>query len=357
MHRIFPTIAAACLALIGSTAGGLAAEPNAELKALAAAATKEGVLNLSWSQSTLGGSQGAARIEAEMNRMFGSKVRINFTPGAEMARIANQLATEYQAGQPASTDIYLGTAAQLAPLVGLNMYDGTDWAKYLPNRIRPEFLESGNQFIRFVTGLSGVTYNASLAPFKPTSLDDFLKPEWKGKIASTPYAASFDVFVSDDVWGRDRTIDYVKKLSAQLAGLIRCGDAERLATGEFLALVLDCTGQDSLVWRERGAPLAQMIPLDAAQERYDYLAVPKNARNPNAAKLFTVFMMTEEGQKIAYDTWKADLHLFPESHIGETVNQYLAQNVKFKEVTVEWWTKHPEIDEYKRDLIKILTTK
>ena len=353
----FSRLAIACLTLFVAAQKAGATEINAELKALAAAATKEGDLNLSWSQSTLGGSQGAALIETSMNRLFGSNVSLKFSPGPEMARIGNQLATEFQAKQPASADVYLASAAQLAPLVKFNMFEQADWSKYLPDRIKPEFLEVDNQFVRFNTALSGVTYNAALAPFKPTTLDDFLKPAWKGKIASTPYAASFDVFLAEDVWGKQRTVDYVTKLSGQIAGLMRCGDAERIATGEFLALVMDCTGQDALIWQERGAPVEQMIPLDAAQTRYYYLAVPKNARSPNAAKLFAVFMMTEEGQKIAYDTWKTDLHLLPGSHIARTVDKYLAQNVKFKEVTIEWWLKHPEIDAGKRELIKILTTR
>ena len=33
------------------------------------------------------------------------------------------------------------------------------------------------------------------APMKPERLDDFLRPEWKGRIASTPYAAGYDVLV------------------------------------------------------------------------------------------------------------------------------------------------------------------
>ena len=357
MMKRFSYTAAACaaLALLGASANG--AEMSSELKALAEAANAEGRLNLSWSQSSLGGSQGAARIEAAMNKMFGTKVKINFAPGAEMARIANQLATEFQAKQPASVDVYLGSAAQIAPLVSFNMFEAPDWRKFLPERISPDYLEVDNQFVRFVTGLSGVTYNSRLAPSKPTMLTDFLKPEWKGKVASTPYAASFDVLVADDVWGKDKTFDYVTKLNKQLAGLIRCGDAERIATGEFISLVMDCTGQDALVWQERGAPLAQMVPLDAAQQRYYYLAVPRNAKFPNAAKLFAVFMMTEEGQKIAWDTWKADLHTFQGSQIGKQMQAYYAQNVKFKEVTIQWWVKHPEIDEHKRELIKIVTTK
>ena len=90
-----------------------------------------------------------------------------------------------------------------------------------------------------------------------------------------------------DVWGKERTVEYVTKLSSQITGLIRCGEAERIATGEYLALVMDCTGQDALQWQEKGAPVGQMMPLDAAQQRYYYFAIPKNAQHPNAAKLYS----------------------------------------------------------------------
>ena len=57
--------------------------------------------------------------------------------------------------------------------------------------------ELNGQIIRIVTGLSGATYNSQLAPMKPTRLEDFLRPEWKGKIASTPYSAGFDILSAD----------------------------------------------------------------------------------------------------------------------------------------------------------------
>ena len=213
-------------------------------------------------------------------------------------------------------------------------------------------IELDGRIIRIVTGLSGVTYNSQLAPMQPTLLDDFLKPAWKGKIASTPYAAGLDVLVAQDVWGKDRTVNYVRALARQITGVIRCGEAERVATGEYLALVMDCTGQDALLWQERGAPLAQMMPLDAAQQRYYYFAVPKNAQHPNAAKLYTIFTLTEEGQKLAFETWKTDLHFMPGSRMSAVVADYQKRNVKFREVTVDWWSEHPEIDATRSELIK-----
>jgi len=327
------------------------------LKELAAAANKEGTLTLSWSGSTFAGIQGAARYQAAINKMFGTNIRVNFLPGPDMARIANQLATEYTANQRAHVDLLLGASPQITPLVKLDFFERVDWKTYLPNRITDRMIELDGRIIRIVTGLSGATYNSRLAPMKPTRLTDFLRPEWKGKIASTPYAAGFDVLSAQDVWGKDKTFDFVRNLTTQITGLIRCGEAERIATGEYLALVMDCTGQDALQWQEKGAPVGQMMPLDAAQQRYYYFAIPKNAQHPNAAKLYTVFQMTEEGQRLSYETWKTDLHFLPGSRMGKMVDSYLKQNVPFKEVTVEWQLTRPEINANRSELIKILTTK
>jgi ABC-type Fe3+ transport system substrate-binding protein len=355
--RIFQRVALAAILSAGASNGARAQEINAALKELAAAANKEGTVTLSWSQSSLAGIQGAARFQAAINRTFGTNIRINFVPGPDMARIVNQVATEFTAGQKAHVDLVLGAAPQISPVVKVNYFEQIDWKQYLPSRIRPEMLELDGKIIRIVTGLSGATYNSALAPMKPTKLEDYLRPEWKGKIASTPYAAGFDVLLADDVWGAQRTTEYVRALSRQITGVIRCGEAERVATGEYLALVMDCTGQDALQWQEKGAPLAQMMPLDAAQERYYYFAVPKNAQHPAAAKLYTVFLLSEEGQKLAYDTWKTDLHFLPGSRMGKMVDDYKRAGVKFKEVTVDWWNQHPEIESGKSDLIRILTTK
>ena len=41
----------------------------------------------------------------------------------------------------------------------------------------------------------------------------------------------------------------------------------------------------------------------------------------------------------------------------KTVADYQKRDVKFKEVTVDWWRAHPEIEAASSELIKILTTK
>jgi hypothetical protein len=47
----------------------------------------------------------------------------------------------------------------------------------------------------------------------------------------------------------------------------------------------------------------------------------------------------------------------PNSKMGAMVDDYRKRGVKFKEVTTQWWSEHPEIDASRSELIKILTTK
>src|SRR5215470_9038785 len=124
-----------------------AQEINAALKELAAAANREGTLTLSWSGSTFAGIQGAARYQAALNKYFGTNIRINFLPGADMARIINTLATEHSAGQKASVDIALGAAPQVVPVLKANYFEAVDWKKYLPGRITDEMVEQNGQLL------------------------------------------------------------------------------------------------------------------------------------------------------------------------------------------------------------------
>jgi len=60
-----------------------------------------------------------------------------------------------------------------------------------------------------------------------------------GRLASTPYAALFDVLSTPEVWGEPRTLEYATRLADQAAGLIRVGELERLVSGEFDLLAIN----------------------------------------------------------------------------------------------------------------------
>ena len=270
--------------------------------------------------------------------------------------ICQQIATEFQAKQKSVTDVWHTSGSYIVPLLARDMFLSADWKALLPGRITDQVIEAEGRLVRVITGLTGATYNSRLAPFKPKTTADFLKPEWKGKFASTPYAAGFDTLSATDVWGPQKTLDYARQISRQISGLIRCSEMERIASGEFLALTLDCSGQGAMVWKARGAPLDQVVLLDAAQLRYYYMIVPKNAAHPNAAMLFTAFMQTPTGQSILWRSWHSDLHIYPESNIKKQVDEILKQGGKFAEASAEWAAKHPEVEATTNEAIKILSS-
>jgi ABC-type Fe3+ transport system substrate-binding protein len=342
---------------------GLAPQLSAQtlspaLQKVIADSAKDPNLSLMWSQATMGGTKGAADFEAGMNKMFGTKIKIKFTPGPSMPAVGNEIAMRATAGQPAQTDVFIAFSRDMAELIEKKLFMPVNWTELAPGRIPKEAVEADGTALKILTGLLGVTYNTQLAPSKPESLADFLKPEWKGKIATTPYSAGFDILAGKDVFGSQKALDYAKQLTPQIAGLTRCDENERLASGEFLAMVIDCgdLGQQALI--SKGAPIAHFTPKDYPVMSFYYLTVPKNASNPNAAILFTVFASMPEGQKIIRDYWGGDMHLYPEAQTHKTAMEVEAKiGQKLHSIDLSWQNDNAEGRKTHAEINKILAVK
>ncbi len=330
-----------------------AADPPPELKAVIDGAKQEGALSLQYAENIMGGTQGAQVAQAGIKQMFGVSLDVNFTPGPSFAPMASKLYTEMQAGQKASTDVYNGTAVQVYPFLARNLFRKVDWTKLYPGRITPQIAEADGRALRIVTALPGVLYSARTAPEfgKVVTMADLLKPEYKGKLFTTPYLAGFDVLVADSVWGYAKTSEYVGKLSAQVGGLVPCAATDRIAAGEVPALAIDCAGSEQNLPRYRGA-LGHVIIHDAAARRYNYLCIPENAAHPNAGILFALYASSPEGQKaIPLELFGIDLDDYPETQTHARVTALEKEGVKFQDVTIDWWGSQKNIE---ADLKKLI---
>jgi ABC-type Fe3+ transport system substrate-binding protein len=310
--------------------------PTPEMKALAAAADKEGTILLTWSSDSLGGAEGAQQFEAAINKAYGTHLHISWTPGPAMPNVGNQIAMAHSNGLPSPTDVYLGFSRDMVSLLKYDLFQLALWNEYLPDRLTDAVVDRGT-FIKVQSATLGFSYNKKLAPFEPKTLDDLLKPEWTGKIATTAFGAGWDQIAASDAWGPDKAIAFAEKFAKQVAGFMRCGETERLATGEFLAMATDCSDGPTGEAIARGAPLGRAIEPTVPLVSYFYLAVPKNAVHPNAGKLFAAFSATVEGQKIIRDETQTDLHLFPESSEGAKLAQVEKDfGTHFKSADIDW---------------------
>jgi iron(III) transport system substrate-binding protein len=193
-----------------------------------------------------------------------------------------------------------------------------------------------------VSRTPGFTYNTNLISRSeaPRNVEDTLNPKWKGKIASTPYAASFDRLAL--AWGEDKATTFVRAFAKNVAGLIRCGEEERVANGEFALMVFNCDLADENDMREKGAPVDGGIFRDAGILSYWYLAVPSNSAHPNAAALLAAFLLTKEGQDILWKTEKTSSHLVEGTYMNKFVKEQERLGVKFFANPITEVVKHQE---------------
>jgi ABC-type Fe3+ transport system substrate-binding protein len=327
--------------------------PTAEMKALAAAADKEGTILLTWSSDSLGGAEGAQEFEAAINQAYGTHLHISWTPGPAMPNVGNQIAMAHANGLPSPTDAYLGFSRDMASLLKYDLFQSAPWTAYLPDRLTAAVVEH-DTFVKVQSATLGFSYNKKLAPLEPKSLDDLLRPEWTGKISTTSFGAGWDQIAASDAWGPDKAIAFAQKFAKQVAGFMRCGETERLSTGEFLAMATDCSDGPTGMAIKRGAPLGRAIEPTVPLVSYFYLAVPKNAVHPNAGKLFVAFSATVAGQKIIRDQDTTDLHLFPESAERARLAEVEKNGTTFKSADIDWQIANTAGNEAQKKIADII---
>jgi ABC-type Fe3+ transport system substrate-binding protein len=145
------------------------------------------------------------------------------------------------------------------------------------------------------------TYNSKLVAAKdvPTKWEDLLDAKWKGKLGVINSTHHWGRLAAGP-WGEEKTLDFVKKLSAQKPLLTRAGEmAQRLILGEVL---VSATLQDSQLHasQKSGAPLAFADKVQPVISPEYHVGVLKGAPHPNVGHLFVIFMASPEVQEI----WK-----------------------------------------------------
>lgn len=326
-------------------------------------ARKEGVLRGQWGQASFGGSEGFKEIVAAMNKKYKLDLKSQYTPGPDMQALMLRVIQEAAAGQAASTDVYLGNAQ--AMLDGLNnkIMRPMTYHQFIQDKPASEGkfnpIAADGTHVAFATAVVGVQYNSNLVKGSdiPKKIEDVLNPKWKGKIASTPYAAGMREFATPDFLGREKMVDFTRKLSKQIAGLMRCGETERITSGEFLMLAFTCGGNDVNVAKRTGAPVGHAVMEEGTVLHMRYAAIPKNSRSPHAGALLIHFLLSAEGQEVLWRMDGLDLHLFPGSQTKRELDKVRAAKGKVIINSPEWLASFKDYTAIQKELEGILRQK
>lgn len=317
---------------------------SGELGQLIEGARKEGQLAFAWSDNTIGTAADFAQYADAFNKLYGLNLQVQFTPAESMPAMGAKIAQEAQAGRPASSDVFLGTAENVRDVMQADALQAVDWTSWAPNIQDAALVEPGNIAVNVATLIPGIAYNTNnlRGDAVPKTLEDLLKPQYKGHIASTVYAAQFNRLAAPELWGEQKTIDYVSKLAQQVSGLIRCGDQQRVASGEFDLLALDCGG-DADRLKAQGAPVDHVVPTDAPMFFSWDVAVPKNSAHPNAAKLWINFLMSRQAQDMIYKDAFADNAFVAGSKIAPQLDQVKRRGAKLVKADLAFYQRNDPV--------------
>jgi iron(III) transport system substrate-binding protein len=98
-------------------------------------------------------------------------------------------------------------------------------------------------------------------------------------------------------WGKNKAVNYLKRLAAQNP-VVKRGNDERVqltAAGEYSLVMAYASGIARVA--QKGAPM-ESLALDPVVVQVNPLQVAARAPHPNAARLFTDFALSKEGQEM-----------------------------------------------------------
>jgi ABC-type Fe3+ transport system substrate-binding protein len=335
----------ACSGAVPSGAGKPSAATPADstqsgfdtLEGIVAGASREGLLRASWSPDTLGGAQGFQLIGDTLNEKYGINLRYEWAPGPTMGTMQSKILQELAAGQPASTDVYVGTDQHFPLLQQNRALKALNWSGLSEGRITADTAAEGGVGIKLGSRFVGVPYNTNLVKGDdiPRQLNDVLNPQWKGKIASTASAAMLPILASPKLLGPTKTDEFMTQFVPAVGGLMRCGEEQRVASGEFTMMVLSCGADPSVELQRKGAPIGHAILTDAAIINIDRLGIPENSSHPYGAALLMLYLSSVEGQQLVYQLQHIDLHYYPETHQHQALVDLESKGIKPLAATTE----------------------
>lgn len=284
------------LCLLAAALAGISPQwaSGAPLDDLVAGAKKEGVIEF-YGPSTLG-PDGAQALVAAFNKKYGLNVKLNYSPSGNMTRDTAKVVGLSASGQPPEWDIMVVTDAHHGSLWLRKLHKPFDYSSI---GVAKERIEYDKGTVSVANQFALPAYNKKTLPAKdvPKKWEDLLDPKWKGKLGVINSTHHWGRLAAGP-WGEEKTIDFVKKLSAQQPILTRAGEmAQRLILGEVL---VSATLQDSQLHesKESGAPLAFAEQVQPVISPEYHVGVLKNAPHPNVGHLFVAFMASAEVQPI-----------------------------------------------------------
>jgi ABC-type Fe3+ transport system substrate-binding protein len=282
--------AARALALLVTLvlAGSAAAQPAPDAKIIEGA-KKEGQL-VYYTTMTL--DQSKTTVDRFEKKYPFLKVTLFRTGGGPLL---NKIITESRGGRH-DWDVVVGRGEMVLPLIQRKLLASyrTSEAKAIDEQL----VDQEGYWTAYYVNSYVLGWNTKLVKRDdvPRSYEALLNPKWKGGQISLDTEAYGMLEGLKGVWGREKTLDFFKRLAAQDPVLKR-GNTERVqlaVAGEYPLII--AYNQTIQRMTSRGAPI-DWLPLEPVVTQVNPVMLGAKAPHPNAARLFYDYVLSKEGQE------------------------------------------------------------
>jgi len=170
--------------------------------------------------------------------------------------------------------------------------------------VHPQHVHPEGFGVNYRSQVFGIAYNRKLVPEAvgaKLTWDDCASPKWKGKVAMDVRPRHLEVLWQPHVWGREKTLAHARQLAANQTTFERSRDQamQKLHLGEYPVVCgpLFFTYYDQLRSgrsKDIAFILAEPIPVTLG----DVVFIARGSKHKNAAKLWIVWSLSDEGQAV-----------------------------------------------------------
>ena len=210
--------------------------------------------------------------------------------------LMNKVLTEARAGRYAF-DVVGGRGEMIQAFKEKNML--ASYKSPETSMIDPDLFDKEGYWYVYYVVPTTLGYNTKLVKKEevPMTYEALLEPKWKSGKISMDNEAYLILQGLISAWGREKAVNYMKKLAAQDPVLTR-GNTERVTftgAGQYPLVIAYAHALEREKFK--GAPI-DWIALEPAVTEIDPLMIGSKAPHPNAARIFLDFLLSKEGQEM-----------------------------------------------------------
>ena len=281
------------------------AQGQQSLQQLIEGARKEGQLN--WYPVSSLGTDGAKAIAQVFNKRFGLNLRINADVSGNISTVFSKAIVESKSGIPPTFDVLYGPdhrAFEVKEAGGLERVD--NWEAIL-KEMSPEAyavrqkvspLDIAGYAFLWANRIKCLNYNTDLITEAelPQTIADLGNPKYKGAFSLAPFVT--DAEFGTLIYPKDKWMEIVRTWGALNPAIMTYESGiQRMLLGEFKFLPSNGEYIFEVKGKNPKAPIGVSFFKDLTANSYVFHMVRKNAKNPNAAKLFTLWTTTPEANR------------------------------------------------------------